>query len=315
VGKTGVNVFGAAIVKDSAAVPTASASLKKAIASGSFLSGLRGCGGALTRRAATLSLGDLTPAPTSSPTSTPTPSPTLAPTPAIPTCSGVTYLVANTTGTTITDGSLNYVSDKYCMWVVSASGPITLKFTSFATEANFDVVKIYNGVSVNAGLLGSFSGTTLPIAVTSTGSSMTIVFSSDSSVEAAGFYATVTSAVAPAARDCGAGTVSASSAPITISDGSANYAKFANCRWTVAATGTSPSSITVSFTSFATETNYDFVKIFNGTETTSGTLLRSLSGSPAVPFSVSVKATSIVITLTSDDTIEAAGFEASVTAS
>jgi hypothetical protein len=247
-------------------------------------------------------------------TRAPTPLPTWAPTPAIPACSGIAYLVASTTPTAISDGSAQYPSDKYCVWVVSGSGPITIKFSSFATESNFDVVKIYNGGSVNAGLLNTFSGSSLPSPVTSTGNSVTIVFSSDSSIEAAGFAATVTSSVKPAARDCGAGTITASSTPITLSDGPANYARLANCLWTVAATGASP-SITVTFTSFATETNYDFVKIYNGTEATSGTLLRSLSGSPAVPFSVAVKATSIVITLTSDDMVETAGFEASVVAS
>ena len=45
---------------------------------------------------------------------------------------------------------------------VPGSTCITLQFTSFATEAGYDFVKVYDGATTSSPLLGQFSGTSLP---------------------------------------------------------------------------------------------------------------------------------------------------------
>ncbi len=75
-----------------------------------------------------------------------------------------------------------------------ASGPIKVRFSAFDTEAGYDFVKLYDGTSPSAPLLGSYSGTAVPAAVTSTGGAITVVFTSDEYTAQAGFAATLTPA-------------------------------------------------------------------------------------------------------------------------
>lgn len=76
---------------------------------------------------------------------------------------------------------------------------VTVNFTSFATESGWDFLKIYDGNSSAAILLGNFSGTTIPgpfTASTNTGC-LTFVFTSDNAINAAGWNANVTCAPPP----------------------------------------------------------------------------------------------------------------------
>ena len=76
---------------------------------------------------------------------------------------------------------------------------VTVTFTSFATEANFDLLKVYDGNSVAETLLGTFSGTTIPGPFTASTASgcLTFVFTSDASGPRAGWVANVTCAPPP----------------------------------------------------------------------------------------------------------------------
>ena len=95
--------------------------------------------------------------------------------------------------TTITDGPSNYASNANCVWVVTASGPITVLFSAFSMESGYDFVRLYNGGSTGVGVAATFSGSSMPAPFTSSGSTLTISFTSDSSVESSGFVATVSS--------------------------------------------------------------------------------------------------------------------------
>jgi len=108
-------------------------------------------------------------------------------------CAGVVRLTASSAPTVISDGPGNYGPFASCVWIFSArDSPIKVQFSSFATESGYDFVKIYDGPSTSSPLLQSLGGyVTSPSAVTSSGGSMTIAFTSDSSAEAAGFVATV----------------------------------------------------------------------------------------------------------------------------
>ena len=83
--------------------------------------------------------------------------------------------------------------------IPSAGSILTLTFTSFNTEANYDFLYVYNGNSTLASqVTGSpFSGTSLPAAITSTAAdgSLTLFFDSDASAVAAGFVATLTASI------------------------------------------------------------------------------------------------------------------------
>jgi hypothetical protein len=116
----------------------------------------------------------------------------------------------------ISDGPGSYEDNADCMWLISASGPITVRFGEFSTEHGGDYVKLYDGASPSAPLLQSLSGAALPAAVTSIGGSLTIRFTSDGSTvgvnTSAGFTATLTSASVDAALQL-VGTV-----PATLGD-------------------------------------------------------------------------------------------------
>ena len=67
---------------------------------------------------------------------------------------------------------------------------IALTFTSFATEAGYDFVRVYDGATTSSTLLGTYSGSSLPPVLTSSGGSMLITFTTDGSIAAAGWSAT-----------------------------------------------------------------------------------------------------------------------------
>eukprot|EP00004_Rigifila_ramosa_P019028 TRINITY_DN47_c0_g1_i13.p1 TRINITY_DN47_c0_g1~~TRINITY_DN47_c0_g1_i13.p1 ORF type:complete len:429 (+),score=97.85 TRINITY_DN47_c0_g1_i13:78-1289(+) len=79
-----------------------------------------------------------------------------------------------------------------CRWSIKLAGAetqVSLRFESFDTEPNNDVVRVYNGDNFNT-LLGTHSGTTLPPAYYSNrGSGMSIQFTTDGSVVRNGWRA------------------------------------------------------------------------------------------------------------------------------
>lgn len=88
---------------------------------------------------------------------------------------------------------------------MSASGPITVRFSEFVTEENSDFVELYDGVATlstslgiqgmwgltGARLLGRFSGGELPGMVTTTGGELMVRFTSSSNGVNEGFTATL----------------------------------------------------------------------------------------------------------------------------
>ena len=95
---------------------------------------------------------------------------------------------------TVTDGSgsSNYGNNMTCSKLIQPSGGeiIALTFTSFATEAGYDFVRVYDGATTSSTPLGTYSGSSLPPVLTSSGGSMLITFTTDGSIAAAGWSAT-----------------------------------------------------------------------------------------------------------------------------
>lgn len=90
------------------------------------------------------------------------------------------------------DGSAQnqYKSNSDCKWLIQPnnSSRIALSFTEFDVD-NSDVVNIYDGSNVNANLLASYRGNTLPPMVVSTGNTMLVHFITDASHNACGWTA------------------------------------------------------------------------------------------------------------------------------
>ncbi len=98
---------------------------------------------------------------------------------------------------------------------VTPGDAVTVTFTSFNTQANSDVLKIYNGDGVAGNvLLATLSGTTLPPSFTSSSSTgcLTFLFTSNGSTVAPGWVANVTCAPPPPCAK-----------PIALSNGTATY--------------------------------------------------------------------------------------------
>lgn len=97
----------------------------------------------------------------------------------------------NTWEGVISDGSNNYPyrNSTSCKWKIQPPNAtsVTLTFTDFNTEADNDLVLIYD--LVTSELLGTFSGSTLPPAVTANSGKMLIMFNTNASVRGDGWSA------------------------------------------------------------------------------------------------------------------------------
>ncbi len=85
----------------------------------------------------------------------------------------------------VSDGPGDYADDMECVWSITSVGPITIVFKAFATEADYDFLRIFDGKSGD--VLGSFSGETLPAVLNTNATSLRVVLTSDSSSSSAGF--------------------------------------------------------------------------------------------------------------------------------
>ena len=136
-------------------------------------------------------------------------------TPPASACSGTVRIALSTSPHGIGDGPGNYphtitvvgatgriqteTRPASCLWEVSASGPITIRFSEFLIQTN-DFVELFDGASTSDRPLGRFSGSALPSAVTSTGGALTVRFLSQPGASDVGFSATLTLASVDAAE-------------------------------------------------------------------------------------------------------------------
>ncbi|XP_078488839.1 uncharacterized protein LOC100178017 [Ciona intestinalis] len=87
-----------------------------------------------------------------------------------------------------------YPSDSSCTYRIMSSpssNHVTIRFNSFHVESHrkcsFDYLAVHDGPSTSSRLIKKFCGSELPPTITSSGSSLTIYFHSDSSVQGDGF--------------------------------------------------------------------------------------------------------------------------------
>lgn len=111
-----------------------------------------------------------------------------------------TQNVLNTASGTFTDtggSGSNYVNDQRYLTLIQPTNAssVTLNFTSFSLEANWDYLYIYDGATTSAPLIGTYTGTSSPGTITSSSGSLLIEFRSDCATTAAGWVANWTSVI------------------------------------------------------------------------------------------------------------------------
>lgn len=227
-------------------------------------------------------------------------------------CSGTTNLTAATGSFTDGSGSANYNNNQNCKWVIAPAGAtqITLNFTSFATEANYDTVFVYDGPNDNYPILMKWWGNTIPPTVsTSAGTgAMCVKFKTDATNTAAGWSATYNS-IGTTPGCSGGNVLTTPTGTFTDGSGSANYGNNQLCYWLIAPP--CATSVTLSLTQLNTEAGYDGVIVYNG-NTTSAPLLGAFSGT-TLPSAVTASSGQMLVVFTSDFSTTAQGFSASYT--
>ena len=76
-----------------------------------------------------------------------------------------------------------------CRWGLTSNTVIELLFYYFTTQSSTDYVRVYDGDSISAPLIGEFSGSSLPAPITSSSTKLYVRFTSDGSSEYRGFNA------------------------------------------------------------------------------------------------------------------------------
>lgn len=232
-------------------------------------------------------------------------------------CSGVTSLNTTDYGI-ITDGSnsSNYCNNMDCSWLIQPpqATSVTLNFNSFDLEqpstdgkSIYDAVEVYDGTTTSAPLLGRFSGSNIPLSVSSTGGSMLVRFYSDLEENKSGWSATYTSTQ----NSTCTGVTTLNTLTGSISDGSGvnQYANNSNCAWVIQPLNSA--TITLSFSNFNTELNADGVIVYNGANNTAP-ILGKFSGS-SIPSSVTTTGGSMYIEFLSGQSVRGEGWTANYT--
>jgi len=100
-------------------------------------------------------------------------------------------------GTTYDSGgsSGNYVDDERLIWVIAPTNvaSVSINFSQFSVELNYDKLFIYDGNSIDAPLIGVYTGAVSPGLINASGASLTLEFRSDCGTTGTGWAANWTS--------------------------------------------------------------------------------------------------------------------------
>ena len=225
------------------------------------------------------------------------------------------YCQGNTNVTTydfgsIEDGSgpvLDYQNNAACTWLIAPDdsvSKITLSFDRF-NLASGDELKLYDGNSATAPLIGTYSGSSLPPSAVSTGSSMFVSLTTNSSVTAPGFLAQYT---ATPVEFCQQAAVVLTDLNGAFSDGSGRfeYRNSINCKWKIQPT-IPVSSININFPIFNTEQDNDVMTIY---DLVSGQQIAQFSGNPTPSPSITANTSSVFLMFTSNNSVRGPGWSA-----
>jgi hypothetical protein len=224
-------------------------------------------------------------------------------------CNRVSIMEATEGSLADGSGEKNYQPGASCSWLIAPNDPqldsvtsINLSFSYFDTELNHDIVNVYDGADVNAPILGTFSGNTLPPQLVSSGNKMFITFTSNNENQGAGFLAQYTSNFPEYCS--GITTLTEPSGEFYDGSGNKNYMNGTLCRWKIQPANAART--TLYFTFFDTEPVKDVVKVF---DLSNNQLLATLSGD-SLPFPVESPSGKMFISFFTDNSNVAGGFDA-----
>ncbi|XP_035689932.1 CUB domain-containing protein 2-like isoform X2 [Branchiostoma floridae] len=203
----------------------------------------------------------------------------------------------------------DYNTDETCEWTINVpeGSLVLLTFDSFETDDDYDFLYIYNGGSDTAPLLQSFSGDTIPGPITGTTNQMFLRFTSDGSGTYPGFQFSYT---ATDTQVCGGILSAPPGGTVTSPNYPSNYPNSAICLWTI--TVPEGSLVLLTFHSFETDEDYDFLYIYDG-GSDSALLLNSFTGA-TIPDPLTSITNQMLLLFTSDGDDTYPGFQASYTA-
>ena len=230
----------------------------------------------------------------------------------ISTCSG---LLLDPSGSSNYENNLN-VTQTFC---ASDSGLcLTLSFLSFNTELDNDVLSIYDGLNSNSDLIGQFSGTVIPNAITSSsdsGGCLTLSFVTNGSVSYAGFKANLSCdncSLPYIVLGQNENTIYTCGATVLDPGGFGSYGN--NQDYTQTICSEIPGQcISLVFNDFALETTLDRLFIYDGPNT-SAELINVLSGIgiPAPVSSSNNSSGCLTLVFTSNGSVTNSGFSATI---
>jgi Zn-dependent metalloprotease len=224
-------------------------------------------------------------------------------------CSGTTNLSASNGTFSDGSGSANYSDNATCKWVIAPAGAtqISLNFTTFNTETTYDIVTVYDGPTESYPVLATWWGNTLPPTITSTSGAMCIKFTSDSVTNYSGWTANYNSIITTPACS-GVTMITTPSGSFSDGSGANNYTTNQACSWYI-----SPpcaTSVTLSFSQFNTELNYDGIVIYDSLSATNQ--IGVFSGTN-LPSSVTSNTGTMLVVFVSDFANNYQGFTANYT--
>ena len=188
---------------------------------------------------------------------------------------------------------------------------VSLTFTSFNIESGFDFLYVYDGATATQNLIGVYTGTTLPGTLTSSNGCLTFFFTSDGTVTAPGWVATIS--CGPCNSSQGyvmSGTpIVACNGTFYDPGGSGDYPNGVTYTQTICS-GTAGQCVSLFFSQFDIESGYDFLTIYDGPSTAS-TLIGTYTGTTS-PGSVTATSGCITLVFTSDFIFEYPGWVASI---
>ncbi|MBQ3833385.1 MAG: Ig-like domain-containing protein, partial [Bacteroidales bacterium] len=203
----------------------------------------------------------------------------------------------------------------------TSNGIINLSFSSFVTESCCDKLAIYDGDASGTVLLAQTGGSLSTTTFEATSGIMTVVWHSDGSVQKAGWAATISATSCVACRgdedilmanelekriECGTS--------YCFFDEGGSDGNYSTANANHYATFTSDGDITLSFSSFTTESaTYDYMYVYDG-DATSGTILINKAGGSTIPSAVTATSGTMTVYWHTDGSVFNAGWAAKITA-
>ncbi|XP_028815099.1 cubilin [Denticeps clupeoides] len=208
----------------------------------------------------------------------------------------------------------NYPHSSQCSWTIQTTmgNSINYTFQTFNLEStssfcNFDYIKLFDGSNEQAAVIGTYCGATPPPPGTTTGSSLHVVFHSDSSVSQTGFQ------MLWYQHGCG-GELLGPTGSFNSPGYPGQYPVNRECIWHIQTSG--GSSVTITINEFDVEYHpdctYDVLEVYGGPDLTAPRLAQlCTTRPPGSPLVVSSTGNQVTVRFKSDSFGTGRGFNAS----